>query len=62
MPTLDAVMMFKTLVSQTLYGLSDEQAEFQIMDRRTFGRFLGLLDGAGKGSHQKRLTNTDATN
>ncbi len=33
-------MMFKVLVLQALYGLSDPQAEFQIMDRRTFGRFL----------------------
>ncbi|TIX72903.1 MAG: transposase [Mesorhizobium sp.] len=40
----DAVMMFKVLVLRALYGLSDEQAEFQIMDRRTFGRSLGLLD------------------
>lgn len=44
-PPLDAVMMFKVLVLQALYGLSDAQAEFQIMDRRTFGRFLGLEDG-----------------
>jgi len=32
-------------VLQALYGLSDAQTEFQIMDRRTFGRFLGLDDG-----------------
>ena len=38
------MMMFKILVFQALPGLSDEQAEFQIMDRRTFGRILGLLD------------------
>jgi IS5 family transposase len=44
-PPLDAVMMFKTLVLQTLYGLSDAQAEFQILDRRSFGRFLDLDDG-----------------
>jgi hypothetical protein len=36
-PPLDAVMMFKTLILQTLYGLSDAQAEFQILDRRSFG-------------------------
>ncbi len=41
----DPVMMFKILVLQALYGLSDPQAEFQIMDRRTFGRFLGLDEG-----------------
>lgn len=44
-PPLDAVMMFKTLILQTLYGLSDAQTEFQILDRRSFGRFLGLDDG-----------------
>ena len=44
-PPLDAVMMFKVLVLQTLYGLSDAQAEFQILDRRSFGRFLALDDG-----------------
>ena len=47
-PPYDAVMMFKILVLQALYGLSDEQAEFQIMDRRTFGRFLGLLDAGDR--------------
>jgi transposase, IS5 family len=30
------------LVLQALYGLSDEQAEFQIRDRLSFMRFLGL--------------------
>ena len=44
-PPLDAVMMFKTLILQTLYGLSDAQTEFHILDRRSFGRFLGLDDG-----------------
>ena len=34
--------MFKVLVLQALYGISDEQAEFQIRDRLTFMRFLGL--------------------
>lgn len=47
-PPYDAVLMFKILVLQALYGLSDDQAEFQIMDRRTFGRFPGLLDAGDK--------------
>ncbi len=38
-------MMFEVLVLQALYGLSDAQAEYQIMDRRKFGQFLGLVDG-----------------
>jgi IS5 family transposase len=46
-PPFDAVMMFKIMVLQTLYSLSDEAAEFQIKDRLSFQRFLGLgLDGA----------------
>src|SRR5674476_679437 len=37
-------MMFKILVLQSLYGLSDEQAQFQILDRRSFHHFLGLTE------------------
>jgi IS5 family transposase len=35
-------MMFKILVLQALYSLSDDQAEFQIQDRLSFMRFVGL--------------------
>ena len=38
----DAVLMFKILFLQRLYNLSDEQVEFQINDRQSFQRFLGL--------------------
>jgi IS5 family transposase len=38
----DAVLMFKVLVLQTLYNLSDEQVEYLIRDRISFMRFLGL--------------------
>lgn len=41
-PPYDAVLMFKIMVLQTLYNLSDDQAEFQIQDRLSFMRFLGL--------------------
>jgi transposase, IS5 family len=41
-PPYDYVMMFKILVLQTWYSLSDEQTQFQILDRMTFKRFLGL--------------------
>ncbi|QND69598.1 IS5 family transposase (plasmid) [Mesorhizobium loti] len=41
-PPCDPVMMFKIMVLQALYGLSDDQAEFQIQDRLSFMRFLGL--------------------
>lgn len=41
-PPYDAVLMFKVLVLQSLYNLSDDQIEFQIKDRLSFMRFLGL--------------------
>ena len=34
--------MFKVLVLQSLYNLSDDQTEYQIRDRISFMRFLGL--------------------
>jgi IS5 family transposase len=45
-PPFDYVMMLKVLVLQSLYNLSDDQMEFQIRDRLSFVRFLGLsLEG-----------------
>lgn len=41
-PPYDPVLMFKIMVLQALYSLSDDQAEFQIQDRLSFMRFLGL--------------------
>ncbi len=41
-PPFDRVMLFKALVLQKLYGLSDEQLEYQINDRLSFMRFLEL--------------------
>ena len=41
-PPFDPLLMFKILVLQGLYNLSDDQAEYQIRDRLTFMRFLGL--------------------
>jgi len=38
----DALLMFKVLVLQTYYNLSDDQVEYQIRDRLSFMRFLGL--------------------
>lgn len=35
-------MMFQSLVIQSLHGLSDEQTQCQILDRRRFHHFLGL--------------------
>ena len=41
-PRHDVVMMFKILVIQRYYNLSDEQAEYQINDRLSFQKFLGI--------------------
>jgi hypothetical protein len=41
-PPYDAVLTFKILVVQTLYALSDDQTEYQIRDRLSFMRFVGL--------------------
>jgi len=41
-PPYDAVLMFRILVLQALYTLSDEQTEFQLRDRLSFMRFVGL--------------------
>ena len=38
----DAVVMFKTIVLCALYNLSDDQVEYQLRDRLSFMRFLGL--------------------
>ena len=41
-PPYDYLMMFKILILERLYNLSDEQMEYQINDRLSFMRFLGL--------------------
>lgn len=40
-PPFDRLMMFKILVLAEYYGLSDDQIEFQILDRLSFQRFIG---------------------
>jgi len=42
----DVIVMFKVLIIQSLYNLSDDQLEFQIRDRLSFMRFLGLSLGS----------------
>jgi IS5 family transposase len=44
-PHFDRLMMFKILILQKYYNLSDEQTEFQIKDRLSFMQFLGLQIG-----------------
>jgi transposase, IS5 family len=41
-PPFDVVLMFKILILQSLYNLSDDTLEFQILDRLSFMRFLSL--------------------
>lgn len=41
-PAWHPKVLFKLLVIQRLYNLSDEQAEFQLADRLSFQRFVGL--------------------
>lgn len=49
----DYVQMFKIIILQRMYNLSDEQMEFQLNDRATFKRFVGLAL-----SHKVPDTNT----
>jgi hypothetical protein len=39
---IDVLVLFRMLVLQSLYNLSDEQVEYQVRDRLSFTRFLGL--------------------
>src|SRR3989339_649658 len=41
-PPFNRLMLFKSLLIQSLYNLSDDQLEYQIIDRASFKRFLGL--------------------
>lgn len=40
---IDAIVLFRMLVLQSLYNLSDEQVEYQVRDRLSFTRFLGSV-------------------
>jgi IS5 family transposase len=41
-PPFDRVMLFKVLVLQRMYNLSDDNTEYQILDRHSFCKFLGI--------------------
>jgi IS5 family transposase len=41
----DVIMMFKIMILQRYCGLSDKQIEYQIIDRTSFKKFLGLESG-----------------
>ena len=44
-PAYDYILQFKILILQRLFNLSDDQTEYQINDRMSFMRFLGLSLG-----------------
>jgi transposase, IS5 family len=41
-PKTSVMLLFKAIIIQRLYALSDDDLEYQITDRRSFARFLGL--------------------
>ena len=43
-PPFACLLMFKAMVIQNLYQLSDQQLQFQMTDRHSFKRFLGFTD------------------
>lgn len=45
-PAFDPVLMFKILLLQQWYGMADDKTEYQINDRLSFQRFLGLTLGS----------------
>ena len=45
-PPYPTETMVRILVLKRLYNLSDEQMEYQMLDRRSYQRFCGLLDAA----------------
>ena len=42
----DCILLFKILILQSLYNLSDEGIEYQILDRYSFSRFLNINEGS----------------
>src|SRR6202158_1428680 len=49
---IDWIVLFRMLILQSLYNLSDEQVEYQVRDRLSFTRFLtsGIEDGIPDGT------------
>jgi IS5 family transposase len=66
-PPYDYVLMFKILILQRYYNLSDDQVEYQINDRMSFMRFLDLSiaddipDGKTVWSFRERITDLGIT-
>ncbi|GHU42832.1 hypothetical protein FACS1894193_08800 [Bacilli bacterium] len=49
-PSYDYVMMFKLLILQRYNNLSDDAMEYQLLDRVSFRRFLGIDDKSVPGA------------
>lgn len=45
-PAFDRLLMFKVVLLQRFFNLSDAQTELQILDRLSFQRFLGIQPGS----------------
>ena len=41
-PPYDSILMFKMLILQRIYGISDQELEYQVADRISFQRFLNF--------------------
>jgi transposase, IS5 family len=39
---IDPLILFKMLILQQLFNISDEELEFQVNDKRSFEEFVGL--------------------
>ena len=50
-PPYDEVLMFKCMILQHLYNLSDEQLEYQILDRLSFMKFLDMTTASPVPDH-----------
>ena len=58
---IDVMVMFRMLVLQSLYNLSDEQVEYQVRDRLSFTRFLRARHrGQHSGRHDALAVPGDA--
>lgn len=63
-PPYPNLMMFKVVILQELYGIANDQAEYQINDRLSWKRFLGLTlsdkapDGTTIWEFREMLTNS----
>jgi len=42
----NCILLFKILILQSMYTLSDEETELQILDRYSFSRFLSISEGS----------------